>query len=175
MGWIVRGAAGPEKHHLVCFGFGRRNILWISRALRPGASYAIVPLKFGAPATRGAPPAQGGLMSIFSRLSGRRVGADRFGNVYFESRGKVPVYNRTRRWVVYAKAADPTTVPPEWHAWLHHTVDQPLPEKPLYPWQEPHRPNQTGTPSAYRPAGHQLNGGRRQPAGADYEAWTPGQ
>jgi NADH:ubiquinone oxidoreductase subunit len=114
------------------------------------------------------------LLRLTSALRGRKVGTDRFGNIYFESHRVVPVYGRRRRWVVYAREKEPTTVPPEWHAWLHHTTDAPLPEGKRYPWQEEHRPNLTGTPAAYRPAGHDYVGGTRRVTGADYEAWTPG-
>jgi NADH:ubiquinone oxidoreductase subunit len=118
-------------------------------------------------------------MSFFARLtarlSGRKIGADRFGNVYYESRTPFMAYGRTRRWVVYAGDAEATKVPPEWHAWLHHTTPAPLPEGKLYAWQEEHRPNPTGTANAYRPSGHDYAGGRRIATGGDYEAWTPGQ
>jgi NADH:ubiquinone oxidoreductase subunit len=75
--------------------------------------------------------------------------------------------------VIYARAIDASEVPPEWHAWLHYTLDAPLPEVKLYPWQQEHQPNLTGTPAAYRPPGHDLEGGRRARATGDYEAWTP--
>jgi NADH:ubiquinone oxidoreductase subunit len=115
------------------------------------------------------------ILRLTSALRGRKVGTDRFGNTYFESRGRMPIYGRTRRWAVYARGGrEPSVVPPEWHAWLHHTVPTPLPEQKRYPWQLEHRPNLTGTPQAYRPAGHDYQGGTRQPTGADYEAWTPG-
>jgi NADH:ubiquinone oxidoreductase subunit len=113
------------------------------------------------------------LLRLTSAFKGRQVGTDRFGNTYYESRRKQPVYDRTRRWVLYAKAVEATAVPPEWHAWLHHTSDA-LPEQKMYPWQLEHQPNLTGTPAAYRPAGHDYQGGQRAAAGADYEAWTPG-
>ena len=118
-------------------------------------------------------------MSFFARLtarmSGRRIGTDRFGNVYLESRANFMAYGRKRRWVLYAGEAEATKVPPEWHAWLHHTTEAPIAEGKLYPWQEEHRPNPTGTPNAYRPSGHDYAGGRRIATGGDYEAWTPGQ
>ncbi len=107
---------------------------------------------------------------IFTWLHGREVGQDETGNRYFEERK--PRNPRTRRWVVYAGAPEASAVPPEWHAWLHHTVDAPL-TGPKRPWQAPHQPNATGTPGAYRPAGHDYEGGRRQAATGDYEAWTP--
>ncbi|MCO6416280.1 NADH-ubiquinone oxidoreductase subunit NDUFA12 family protein [Siccirubricoccus sp. KC 17139] len=115
------------------------------------------------------------LLRLTSRLTGRQVGTDRFGNVYFESRRLQPIYNRPRRWAIYARGGrEPTVVPPEWHAWLHHTVAEPLPEQKRYPWQQEHRPNLTGTPESYRPAGHDYVGGTRRVTGGDYEAWTPG-
>jgi len=115
------------------------------------------------------------LLRLTSGLSGRKVGTDRFGNVYFEGRKEQPIYRRKRRWVIYAKGAEATNVPPEWHAWLHHVTDAPLSETKLYPWQQEHRPNMTGTPEAWRPAGHDYVRGARRVTGGDYQAWTPGQ
>ncbi|HEV7456729.1 MAG TPA: NADH-ubiquinone oxidoreductase subunit NDUFA12 family protein [Roseococcus sp.] len=110
---------------------------------------------------------------FFARLTSRKVGSDEFGNVYYESRKPMPVYNRPRRLVALARGLDSSSVPPEWHAWLHHTTDAPL-SGPKHAWQKPHRPNMTGTPGAWRPAGHDYSGGRRRVTGGDYEAWTPG-
>lgn len=113
-------------------------------------------------------------MRIFTRLRGRRVGADSAGNVYYVSKVSRPG-QRERRWVDFAGSADDASaVPPEWHMWLHHTVDTPLPETGRKPWQKPHRPNATGTAESYRPPGHDYQGGQRAPAASDYEAWTPG-
>ena len=65
-------------------------------------------------------------------------------------------------------------MPPEWHAWLHYTTDEPLVERPRRSWEKPHLPNLTGTPASYRPPGHDYRGGTRDRATGDYEAWTPG-
>ncbi len=109
---------------------------------------------------------------LYTRLSGVRVGKDSAGNVYYRERG-TPKGRRARRWVMYNGAPEASTVPPEWHAWLHHTVDEPL--KPLTaPWVKPHVPNQSGTPGAYVPAGDERRGGARRAASGDYQAWTPG-
>lgn len=107
-------------------------------------------------------------------LSGRRVGTDAAGNIYFESSRTFLNYGRKRRWVVYAGVAEASVVPPEWHAWLHHTTDAPLDTSRLPAWVKPHRPNMTGTPQAYHPAGSDYAGGKRAPTAGDYEAWTPG-
>ncbi len=105
-------------------------------------------------------------------LSGSFVGKDTIGNLYFERPGRTKTA-RNRRWVVYAGPPDASVIGPEWHAWLHHLTDAPLPDTGAKPWQLPHQPNLTGTPASYRPQGHDYLGGKRAPASADYEAWTP--
>jgi len=109
---------------------------------------------------------------IFTWLHGRQIGSDGDGNVYFEDK-RVRPGERTRRWVVYAGAPEASKVPPEWHAWLHYTVDAPI-KVSARPWQKPHMANATGTLLGYRPQGHDYQGGLRAPATGDYEAWTPG-
>ena len=105
-------------------------------------------------------------------LTGRLVGTDAAGNRYYTAR-KPAASGRTRRWVDYVGYPDASKVPPEWHMWLHYTVDAPLPETGRKPWQKPHLANATGTPEAYYPPGHRLAGGQRAKASSDYQAWTP--
>ena len=86
---------------------------------------------------------------VFTWRKGERVGEDGLGNVYYQER------DGARRWVIYRMLAEPSQIPPEWHAWLHHTVDVP-PTRESYsphPWEKPHRPNMTGSYEAYRPPG----------------------
>lgn len=118
---------------------------------------------------------------IYTWLKGELVGADQFGNRYYREKSKRPLRrgggfdSRERRWVLYKGEAEASRVPPEWHGWLHHTVDA-VPQgadRPKYPWQKEHIPNASGTPRAYRPPGSVLMGGHRQPASGDYEPWTP--
>lgn len=108
-------------------------------------------------------------------LNGEFVGEDFRGNKYYQERKPV-AGRRRRRWALYRDGSDePTEAPPEWHAWLHYTIDA-FPDKDaVHPreWERAHLPNATGTPGAYRPPGHTLKGGRRDPATGDYEAWTP--
>lgn len=108
---------------------------------------------------------------------GRRgafVGEDEQGNRYFEER-KPSLNGRKRRWVIYNGLAEASRVSPDWHGWMHHTVDAspidaPMPRKS---WELPHLPNQTGTVRAYRPKGSLARGGVRAKATTDYEAWKP--
>lgn len=106
---------------------------------------------------------------------GALVGTDDFGNHYYVQRTGVGPLGVPRRWVTYARLADASQVPPEWHGWLHHTVDE-LPTAEHYaakPWQQPHRMNMTGTAEAHRPAGSILGSGKRPKATGDYKAWRP--
>lgn len=111
---------------------------------------------------------------IYTLLNGDLVGKDAFGNRYYKGKGK-KLHGRERRWVVYQGSTEASKVPPEWHAWLHHTAENPLTEQAATAkdWQKPHLPNLTGTEAAYRPAGHDLKGGTRARASGDYQAWSP--
>jgi len=111
--------------------------------------------------------------ALFSRRHGAKIGTDGYGNVYYES--KKPIAGIKRRWVIYNGSNDASRVPPEWHGWLHQTVDGPPNETapPPRAWVKPPEPNLTGTSEAYRPAGALEAGGRRAAATGDYEAWSP--
>ena len=111
---------------------------------------------------------------IYTWLMGARVGTDEFGNRYYRGKGR-RLQGRERRWVLYKSDAEASKIPPEWHAWLHHTSHEPLSESAAQPrpWQKVHVPNLTGTAAAYRPRGHDFRGGRRAPATGDYQAWRP--
>jgi NADH:ubiquinone oxidoreductase subunit len=107
---------------------------------------------------------------LFTWRYGTRVGEDGFGNVYYQTKdGK-------RRWVIYRAQSEASLVPPEWHGWLHYTVDVP-PTDEAYKaqsWQKAYEPNLTGTPEAYRPPGSILNPDAGKAIPRDYEPWQPG-
>jgi NADH:ubiquinone oxidoreductase subunit len=110
---------------------------------------------------------------LFTLMKGEAVGTDSFGNRYYQERKARPGLRR-RRWVIYDGKAEASRVPPEWHAWLHYNLaEPPLNPRPPRPWQKPHIPNLTGTPQAYRPPGHDYEGGQRARATGDYEPWRP--
>lgn len=115
---------------------------------------------------------------LFTWLTGKAVGRDEFGNRYFRAKSRrvhSDSLRHERRWVLYNGEVEASRVPPEWHAWLHHTTDEVPPAAGIArrPWMKPHRPNPTGTPAAYRPPGHTLMGGHRAAATGDYEPWRP--
>ncbi|KAF2077302.1 hypothetical protein CYY_001368 [Polysphondylium violaceum] len=89
---------------------------------------------------------------------GDLIGTDKVGNRYFEN--KEEIYGR-HRWVEYANRSDPdpTTIPPEWHSWIHHMSDKPgsemLAYSPIY--KREHLANPTGTDNAYMPTKYLFN------------------
>jgi len=111
---------------------------------------------------------------LYTLLHGEQVGSDEFGNKYYRNEKKLN--GRERRWVIFKGKKEASKIPPEWHAWMHHTTDAPLSEAAAQPqdWQEPHVPNLTGTLNAYHPQGSDQRGGTRASASSDYEAWSPG-
>ncbi len=110
---------------------------------------------------------------IYTALRGRHVGTDELGNRYYVQTKGVGPLGVPRRWVIYKDLAEASKVTPDWHGWLHYTVDEPPTAEAYTPraWQKPHRMNMTGTREAYRPQGSIL-GAARQPKG-DYEPWRP--
>ncbi len=105
----------------------------------------------------------------------RFVGEDSSGNRYYEQKKGVGPVGKPRRFVTYVDGAEASKVPPEWHGWLHYTVDTPPTEENYQPkaWQKQHQPNMTGTPKAYRPDGSILTPAKRPRGTGDYQAWRP--
>lgn len=101
---------------------------------------------------------------------GQLVGEDSQGNKYYSDRK-----DSKRRWVIYNGLAEASRVPPEWHGWLHKTVDVAPADAGYTPreWEKPHQPNLTGSQQAYRPAGSLITGAPRAKTAGDYEAWKP--
>ena len=109
---------------------------------------------------------------VLTWLRGEQVGEDSDGNVYYQER-RIPKGRRRRRWVVYKGPDEASRIPPEWHAWLHYTVDAiPDPNKlTVKPWQQDHLHNRDGC--RVSPPGTYAR--RRAAFGSDgdYQPWTP--
>lgn len=91
---------------------------------------------------------------------GKNVGKDQFGNQYYRNK------NDSKRWVIYNGITDASSIPPEWHSWLHKIIKT-TPNKLKFnnfSWQKKHQKNLTGTKKAYIP-GHE----RKLP----YKKWQP--
>ena len=78
---------------------------------------------------------------------GNMVGKDQYGNKYYQNR------NASKRWVIYNGTVDASSIPPEWHSWLHKIINT-LPTQVKFnnfKWQKNHKKNLTGTKNAYVP------------------------
>ena len=84
---------------------------------------------------------------IYTFFTGKFVGKDQFGNkYYFNSKGK--------RWTIYKNEVESSTIPAEWHMWIHFLKDEkPLDSSNKFKWQKKHEENLTGTTNAYKPDG----------------------
>lgn len=110
-------------------------------------------------------------------VSGTRVGQDAFGNIYYKGKPRAGT-SHERRWVIYARETEASSVPPEWHGWLHYQTDEVPTESDGHrrqPWQKPPQKNLTETDGAYFPPGDPRGGGKRAAATGDYVAWQPPQ
>ncbi len=112
---------------------------------------------------------------FYTWRKGELVGTDQAGNRYYRAKSALPESIPERRWVVYNGYSEASAVPPGWHGWMHHRVDQPPKEGDYKPreWEKPHHVNQTGTAKAYRPPGSIVSGGKPAARAADYSAWKP--
>lgn len=110
-------------------------------------------------------------------LRGEEVGRDEFGNRYFRAKGGRidPALGFQRRWVIYAGAAEASTIPPGWYRWMHHLSHVPPSQDGYRPreWELPHKPNMTGTAEAHHPHGSIVRPDPERGISAGYDAWTP--
>ena len=112
---------------------------------------------------------------IYTIFRGNLVGKDEKNNKYYKS-NLVYGTKKEKRWVLYNdNENDPTKINPDWHAWLHHIVDD-VPNsknKKLLKWQKTLSPNLTGTKKAYLPKGHLFNKNKSSVKMKNYESWNP--
>ena len=114
------------------------------------------------------------MMRLVTSLTGRLVGKDAAGNVYYEAK-RTPARNcAAAAGSCTGARRRPAASRPNGTPGLHYTTDLPIPETVRRAWQKPHEPNLTGTPLGYRPPGSDYLGGKRPAATGDYESWTPG-
>jgi NADH:ubiquinone oxidoreductase subunit len=103
------------------------------------------------------------------RLANQYVGLDDNGNKYYESK-KTDYLGNKKRYLIYAKTVEPSSITPAWHMWLHHFTDTiPTTDQALFSWQKARMQNPTGSKLAYDPVG----GDKRKQVSADYKKWQP--
>ena len=111
---------------------------------------------------------------LFSKLFGKKVGEDKFGNIFYESNKLSRYFGRDMRWVSYNGIPEATKVDSNWYGWLHHQ-DSKIPKKNLkYKWMKPRGLNLSGSKLSYYPPGHFFSKDKTKPKSTgDYVAWKP--
>ena len=86
---------------------------------------------------------------LYSFLNGKKVGEDNQGNRFY-----IHKKNKKKRWVLYKKKIDPTSLEVKWQIWLtEYDRDKDIIINNLsYKWQKKKKANQTGTLDSYHPA-----------------------
>lgn len=110
---------------------------------------------------------------------GELRGVDQFGNKYFEKLNPAEDARVSERWVEYNLKSywDASSVPPEWHSWLHGMTDKvPEEREPVkYAYQKPHQPkvpSNLGVGAQYLPPRYALRAEAVRPP-SKYEPWQP--
>ena len=106
--------------------------------------------------------------NFWIRITSKYVGSDENGNCYYESHA-VDYLGRKRRYIVYTKHSEPSTISSLWHGWLHHMTDAIPDDARIAIWHKNRVPNHTGTKAAYSP----IDCGHRTHVSADYQQWKP--
>jgi NADH:ubiquinone oxidoreductase subunit len=103
-----------------------------------------------------------------------KVGADIYGNKYYQSKKVDQNLGICRRVVEYNGIAEPSKIPQVWHAWLYYILkDVPTDDELMpYSWQKEHEANFTGTEEAYFPSRYALHSVKHSDS-SRYISWKP--
>ena len=85
---------------------------------------------------------------LYSLIKGKKVGQDNHGNTFYVHRK-----NKKKRWVLYKKQIDPTSLEVKWQIWLTAiNINDKITNNNNYSWQKSKKANLTGTIKAYHPS-----------------------
>ncbi len=85
---------------------------------------------------------------LYSLFNGKKVGSDNQGNTFYKHRK-----NNKKRWVLYKKKIDPTSLEVKWQTWLTTNIDAEITNDDVnYKWQKNKKANLTGTSESYHPS-----------------------
>ena len=108
---------------------------------------------------------------IYSFFYGKKVGQDQNGNKFY-----IQKYNLKRKWVIYNKVVDPTSLRVSWQLWLTNnktSVSPDINNSDSYIWQKEKKPNTSGTNNSYHPKISQNTAKKNQKSSNLKEIWSP--
>ena len=90
---------------------------------------------------------------LYSLLNGKKIGEDAEGNKFY-----IHKKNKKKKWVLYKKQVDPTSLEVKWQIWLtqSQTNQRLIYDNEKFKWQKNKEANLTGTPKSYHP-GSKIN------------------
>ena len=111
---------------------------------------------------------------IYTWIYGNFVGSDDLGNKYYCD-SKDFQSDSAKRWVIFKKEIEASSIPPHWHSWLHKITNLPPNNySHKYKWQKNHKQNMTGTSEAYFPNSYPLSESyNNKDIKKEYEKWEP--
>ena len=85
---------------------------------------------------------------LYTLLKGKKVGQDNQGNKFF-----IHKKNKKKRWVLYKKQIDPTSLEIKWQIWLTENDKEKeiIINKTEFKWQKNEKTNATETLDSYHP------------------------
>ena len=111
--------------------------------------------------------------TIYTWFYGNIVAEDKFGNRYYCNSKNFDDL-KAKRWVIFKGEVEATKIPPQWHSWLHKSIDKaPINYSHKYEWQKDHEPNRTGTEKAFSPNSELSENSNYDNINEDYEKWNP--
>ena len=108
---------------------------------------------------------------IYSFLYGKKVGQDQNGNKFY-----IHKYNLKRKWVIYNKLVDPTSLRVSWQLWLtNNNIKAPseINNSKEYIWQKEKSPNYSGTKNYYHPKIFKNLDKKNEKDRSKKEIWSP--
>jgi NADH:ubiquinone oxidoreductase subunit len=107
---------------------------------------------------------------LYTKIAGRFIASDSFGNRYFESRFSQNK-GKQRRWVIFSGHQEASKIPAQWHNWIHgNEFFAPQESQNMPQWVKCHQPNLTGTALQHHPQNTRAKTSRET---IDYSPWKP--
>ena len=108
---------------------------------------------------------------IYSFFYGKKVGEDKNGNKFY-----IHKFNFKRKWVIYNKVVDPTSLKVAWQLWLTNNkkeVPSDINDNKIYMWQKEKVPNYSGTKNSYHPKKYKNLSQKNKKSKSLKEIWSP--
>ena len=108
---------------------------------------------------------------LYSFFYGKKVGQDKNGNKFY-----IHKYNLKKKWVLYKKIVDPTSLKVAWQLWLTNNkkeIPSDINDNKIYRWQKERVPNYSGSKKSYHPKTSKNEFEKNKKNKSIKEIWSP--